>query len=132
MSFAFIHTTPQPQPQVSAVGKYCYVVPSEDELDFGDQAVVAGGGVSGSDQGSRPRKEFTITNQSVVPAAFNVSGGVLLLRVSFLNGTKYNTRVGEIFVWCFILSLVNIFVAWFHTLQQKFIRIQQASSRKRA
>lgn len=132
MSFAFIHTTPQPQPQVSAVGKYCYVVPSEDELDFGDQAVVAGGGVSGSDQGSRPRKEFTITNQSVVPAAFNVSGGVLLLRVSLLNRTKYNTRVGEIFVWCFILSLVNIFVAWFHTLQQKFIRIQQASSRKRA
>lgn len=64
-----------PKHQVSAVGKYCYVVPSEDELDFGDQAVVAGGGGSGSDHGSRPRKDFTLRNQSVVPAAFNVSYG---------------------------------------------------------
>lgn len=61
--------------QVSAVGKYCYVVPSEDELDFGDQAVVAGEGGSGSENGSRPRKDFTLRNQSVVPAAFNVRGG---------------------------------------------------------
>lgn len=63
-----------PKPQVSAVGKYCYVVPSEDELDFGDQPVVAGGGGPGNDHGSRPRKDFTLRNQSVVPAAFNVSG----------------------------------------------------------
>lgn len=66
-----------PKPQVSAVGKYCYVVPSEDELDFGDQPVVAGGGGSGNDHGSRPRKDFTLRNQSVVPAAFNVSGANL-------------------------------------------------------
>ena len=66
-----------PKPQVSAVGKYCYVVPSEDEIDFGDQAVVAGGGGAGSDHGSHPRKDFTLRNQSVVPAAFSVSGDQL-------------------------------------------------------
>ncbi|CAM9105839.1 unnamed protein product, partial [Scytosiphon promiscuus] len=43
--------------KVSAIGKYCHVVPSEDELDFGDQTIVA---------------EFTLRNQSVVPATFTI------------------------------------------------------------
>lgn len=59
--------------QVSAVGKYCYVVPSDDEVDFGDQTIVAAGASSGGDRGDCPRKEFTLKNQSVVPAAFTVS-----------------------------------------------------------
>lgn len=60
--------------QVSAIGKYCYVVPSEDELDFGDQTIVAvgGGGGGGEERGGCPQKEFTLRNQSVVPATFKV------------------------------------------------------------
>ncbi|CAM9831384.1 unnamed protein product, partial [Ectocarpus sp. 12 AP-2014] len=58
---------------VSAVGKYCYVVPSEDEIDFGDQTIVTVGGGTGSDaRGGSPRKDFTLRNQSVVPAAFSI------------------------------------------------------------
>lgn len=60
--------------QVSAVGKYCYVVPSEKELDFGSQTIVAAGGPSVGNRGGLLRKEFTLRNQSVVPAAFTVSG----------------------------------------------------------
>ncbi|CAN0346344.1 unnamed protein product [Ectocarpus sp. 6 AP-2014] len=59
--------------KVSAVGKYCYVVPSEDEIDFGDQTIVTVGGGAGSDaRGGSPRKDFTLRNQSVVPAAFSI------------------------------------------------------------
>ncbi|CAM9235398.1 unnamed protein product, partial [Hapterophycus canaliculatus] len=60
--------------KVSAIGKYSYVVPSEDELDFGDQTIVAvgGGGVGGEERGGCPRKEFTLRNQSVVPATFTI------------------------------------------------------------
>lgn len=59
--------------KVSCIGKYCYVVPSEDELDFGDQTIVAvGGGAGGDARGGCPRKDFTLRNQSVVPAAFTV------------------------------------------------------------
>lgn len=63
---------------MSAVGKYCYVVPSEDEVDFGDQTIVAvGGGAGGDARGGCPTKDFTLRNQSVVPAAFTVRGNVL-------------------------------------------------------
>eukprot|EP00752_Nemacystus_decipiens_P004480 g4092.t1 len=59
--------------KVSCIGKYCYVVPSEDELDFGDQTIVAvGGGAGGDARGGCPRKDFTLRNQSVVPAAFTI------------------------------------------------------------
>lgn len=59
--------------KVSCIGKYCYVVPSEDELDFGDQTIVAvGGGAGGDARGGCARKDFTLRNQSVVPAAFTV------------------------------------------------------------
>ncbi|CAM9432851.1 unnamed protein product, partial [Choristocarpus tenellus] len=51
--------------KISAIGKYCYVVPSEEKLDFGEVLV----GCT-SDQ---VRKEFTLRNQSVVPAAFKIS-----------------------------------------------------------
>lgn len=48
-------------------------MPSEDELDFGDQTIVAvGGGAGGDARGGCPRKDFTLRNQSVVPAAFMV------------------------------------------------------------
>ncbi len=62
-----------PITKVSAVGKYCYVVPSDDELDFGVQTIVAvGGGAGGDAREGLPRKDFTLRNQSVVPAAFTV------------------------------------------------------------
>lgn len=69
----FFPASRRPPNKVSAVGKYCYVVPSEDEIDFGDQTIVAvGGGVGGDARGNCPRKDFTLRNQSVVPAAFTV------------------------------------------------------------
>lgn len=61
--------------KVSAVGKYCYVVPSEDEVDFGSQTVVVVGGASGGRRGGFPRKCLTLRNQSVVPASFKVRWG---------------------------------------------------------
>ena len=68
-----LHYGLAPTAKVSAVGKYCYVVPSDDELDFGDQTIVAvGGGPGGDAREGLPRKDFTLRNQSVVPAAFTV------------------------------------------------------------
>lgn len=59
--------------QVSAIGKYCYVVPSENELDFGEQTIVAvGGGGEVVERSGCPRKDFLLKNQSVVPAKFTV------------------------------------------------------------
>ena len=55
------------------MGKYCHVVLSEEELDFGSQTIpIIGVGTEG-DRGGYPRKDFTLRNQSVVPATFKVS-----------------------------------------------------------
>lgn len=82
------------QSQVSAVGKYCYVVPSEEELDFGNQ-IIPTLGVGTVDNQRYPRLDFTLRNQSVVPASFVVRARVTAkCLTSILDISRMATMLG--------------------------------------
>ncbi|CAM9254296.1 unnamed protein product, partial [Discosporangium mesarthrocarpum] len=59
-----IKPAPLLEMKVSAIGKYCHVAASEDKLDFGKVVVGC--------TGDSVRKEFSLTNHSVVPASFKI------------------------------------------------------------